>query len=256
MRSGLQWLVLAAFVAISIALAYASRRVPALANWDERVTDAFIAWRSAGWSRTFWAFTLIGDDPLMASFAVALVCLLLTWGRRARAAAVSVGLAAGWAVMHLTKVLVARARPSESLALIQTPASHSMPSGHALISVVFFGLLVYLLTGAARRRNAGPAAPAVAVVLIGVVAAMVGLSRVYLGVHWLSDVIAGWCLGGAVLVEAVRLMAHWQRTGGPAGALRDVEPWRGPWTRAGVAAALAVVICAVAAVTALADPLL
>ncbi len=265
------WFAVAALFAVSVALACASRFVPALSAWDERVADIFATWRTAGLNRALWAFTLLGDDPLMGTFSAALVCLLVVWGRRARAAAAAVSLAAAWAVMHIGKVAAGRARPPSSDALIETPASHSMPSGHALITVVFFGLLAYLVVGAVRRRRTtrGSSGPplgakrilgstviAAAVLIAAAFAGLVGISRPYLGVHWMSDVIAGWCLGGAVLGAGLWLAKRWRRNGGPRGMLREVTPWGGPRFRAAVAVAAAIVVCAVAVVTAWADPLL
>jgi membrane-associated phospholipid phosphatase len=253
--------LLAAFVV----LAYASRLVPALSDWDRHVTEVFVGWRSSGWSRAFWIFTLVGDDPLMASLTAATVLSLVAWGKRVRAAAAAAGLILAWAAMHVAKAAVGRERPPEGLNLIRLPASHSMPSGHALISLVFAGLLVYLLVVWLDRRRpiaAGARGTVVTSVLKGlaVVAAtafagFVGMSRVYLGVHWQSDVIAGWCLAGAVLLVALELAARWRRTGGPRGWFSEVEPWNGRLPRAVVAIVLALLVCAVAAVTAWVDPL-
>jgi undecaprenyl-diphosphatase len=240
--------------------------VPALSEWDRRVTEVFLSWRSPAWSRTFWAFTLLADDSLMAAFAAATVFLLAAWGRRVQAAVTAVGLAAAWAAMHIGKALTGRARPSEGVNLIQVPASGSMPSGHALISLVFVGLLVFLLavpwnprTSFMGRRHGQVSTAlrgAAAVLTVAAFTGFVGISRVYLGVHWLSDVIAGWCLGGAILLGALRAGTRWQHTGGPRGWLRDVGPWAGARTRVVVTIALAVVVCGMAAVTAWIDPLL
>ncbi len=82
---------------------------------------------------------------------------------------------------------------------------------------------------------------------------LVGLSRVYLGVHWASDVLAGWCLGGAWLAFLLGVFLTWERGSRP---LRDKRPWRGRATRATVAAALVLVTAVAVLVTAWADPLL
>ena len=85
--------------------------------------------------------------------------------------------------------------------LIQVPSSFSFPSGHALISLVFFGMLAFLAVLSVRHRllkGAMVAASAVAV-------ATVGFSRIYLGVHWMTDVLASWALGAAWLSAS---MAH------------------------------------------------
>lgn len=260
------WSAVGILLAAFVALACASRLAPVLSEWDRHLTETFVSWRSPGWTRAFWVSTLLADDSLMAAFGAATVFSLAAWGRRAWAAATAVGLAAAWAVMHIGKTLVGRARPSDAFNLIQLPASSSMPSGHALISLVFVGLLVYLLVvfqnrhalSAGGRHHAVFMAGRRSVAVLGAAAltGFIGMSRVYLGVHWLSDVVAGWCLGGAVLLVALQAGVHWRRTGGPGGRLRDVEPWAGSRTRTVVAVVLAAAVCGVAAVTASIDPLL
>ncbi len=253
----------AALLAAFVALACLATFAPGLAAWDARIAEAVAARRDAAWSRAFWVFTLLGDDPLMAVLSAALVCLLFVWGRRAQAAAAAAGLAVAWLVTHVSKAAAGRGRPPHDAALIEMPGSHSMPSGHALMSVVFFGLLVYACLArregrpSSRFDGAGHASwAAAAVVSVGAgLAALVGWSRVYLGVHWPSDVIAGWCAGGAVLVVTLGLTRRWRRARGPRGLFRAAEPWRSPAARAAAVATAIAVVCAVAAVTALIDPL-
>lgn len=85
-----------------------------------------------------------------------------------------------------------RPRPSLVAHLVEVETS-SFPSGHAMLSAVGFLTLGVLLAGGAdRRRERGYIlGAAVALTLL------IGCSRVYLGVHWPSDVLAGWCLGAA-----------------------------------------------------------
>lgn len=248
-----------------VGLACASRSGSPLSSWDDGVTNAFVDWRSPEWSRAFWACTLLGDDSLMGPLAAGLVVIVAVWGAWNRAAATAGGMATGWVAMHLAKWAVGRARPA-GVALIELPSSRSMPSGHALISVVFLGLLAYVLLRwlEARRTGTGKREPGTAWklglraavgLLATVLAIAVGLSRVYLGVHWMSDVIAGWCLGGAVLLVALHVSKAWDRSGGPE-RLRLAGPWRTWRSRTVVTVAALVVIVAAAALTVWADPLL
>jgi undecaprenyl-diphosphatase len=88
------------------------------------------------------------------------------------------------------KSLFARARPDLAEAL-RTADGYSFPSGHAMGSVVVFGALSYLvlrLHAPWRRRAAGLAAA-------GTFIAAISVSRIYLGVHWISDIAAGLCAG-------------------------------------------------------------
>jgi undecaprenyl-diphosphatase len=98
-----------------------------------------------------------------------------------------------------------RARPAEGSA-IDLPSSFSFPSGHAATGIAVFGLLGLLAAAHARTRvrRAG-------VVVAGfVLGALIGASRVVLNVHYMTDVLAGACLGLA-WVAACLLVAHWLR---------------------------------------------
>ncbi len=106
------------------------------------------------------------------------------------------------ASFEIIKNLVERMRPPAELALY-TPGDYSFPSGHATTAVVFFGFLAYYL---AHRRAHGRriwiyAAATLLMLLIGV-------SRVYLGVHYPSDVLAGFMLGALWLWIGIKLIRH------------------------------------------------
>lgn len=95
------------------------------------------------------------------------------------------------------KLLVDRPRPD--LTPWPVPVSSlSFPSGHAMNTMVAFTALAFALAAPRWRR------PAVAGVIL--MSLMIGATRPYLGVHWASDVIAGWCLGGALLLAAAPLL--------------------------------------------------
>lgn len=101
------------------------------------------------------------------------------------------------------KLAFHRSRPDPFFAA--RPNTYSFPSGHALISLCFYGLLAGTLTHDMRVKWKHVVVWSAAVLLI----ALIGLSRVYLGVHWPSDVIAGYAAAliwmGAVRVLALRL---------------------------------------------------
>jgi membrane-associated phospholipid phosphatase len=246
--------VAAALLSFFIALSIASGPDSALSAWDRRVLDAFIAWRTSGRSQFFWLVTLLGNVAVLAALSVSAVVLLALWGKRARALLVAGGMAIGWAISEAAKLSVDRVRPPAADALIALPSSASMPSGHAFNTLVFLGLLVYLVS---RWRDSRAAAAAVSVAAL-VVAGLIGVSRVYLGVHWLSDVLGGWSLGAAwlavLLGAAVPLVGGRSRQWMP-GFLSGRPPARKAVRVAAVV--LLVILCAAAYIlTARADPLL
>lgn len=97
------------------------------------------------------------------------------------------------------KFVIGRARPTNAL-LLET--SESMPSGHATIAVVFFGALAFLLIREFKFKKNFKSkklfiAPVVLLVLIS------GFTRIYLRVHWLTDVLAGFLLGSIILFSGI-----------------------------------------------------
>jgi undecaprenyl-diphosphatase len=88
------------------------------------------------------------------------------------------------------------------------PSTYSFPSGHALGSFCFYGMLAAIVSARVRRQDAKFFVWMAAVLLVG----MIGFSRIYLGVHYPSDVIAGYC-AAVVWVGAVGLLERALRTG-------------------------------------------
>lgn len=133
-------------------------------------------------------------------FCAPAVLLLVAWhlGRRERREAlawVAVGVAAAL-VPEIAKAIVARPRPALWSWLVPT-SGYAFPSGHAVAGAALYPLLGWL---ALRGRGRGGAGYALGLA-VGV---FVGLGRLYVGVHWPSDVLAGWALGAALSLGAVR----------------------------------------------------
>lgn len=99
-------------------------------------------------------------------------------------------------ITYLAKIIIARPRPTT--ALIKIPTSYSFPSGHTLTSIVFYIMLVYLLTYNSKKevRNS-------LIVLATIFAFLIAFSRPYLGVHYLSDILGGIILSIPILVILV-----------------------------------------------------
>jgi undecaprenyl-diphosphatase len=101
------------------------------------------------------------------------------------------------------KHVLTRHRPPSGLVVGPVDTGFSFPSGHTLFSTVFAGMVVVLLvwpTASRLRRT-------VAVAVASLASLAVGATRVYLGYHWTTDVIAGWVLGVAVIAVAVTVAA-------------------------------------------------
>ncbi|MFD9726372.1 phosphatase PAP2 family protein [Streptomyces sp. NPDC059072] len=147
-------------------------------------------------------------DPWTMRALAALACAWL-WLRGDRERAWRVGLAtlAAGVVNQGLKALVGRERPVWPDP-VHSSNYASYPSGHAMTAAVVCGLLLWLLPRKADRARSTNAWAVAAWVVAVVSVAGVGFTRLYLGVHWLSDVIGGWLLGVVLVALAVCLPAR------------------------------------------------
>lgn len=203
-------LMLAGASAVLIAdLAESVRAGGAWGAFDAALAAGLSAHASAAALRFFGGATHLGDSIALAVMAAGIACAL--WGTRHRL------LATGWVIALsgngvMTRVLkhfFERVRPVHTHGMAHAEG-FSFPSGHSSASMVAYTLLAYLATRLLPRRWHLPLA-----LLAGVVIFTTGWSRVVLQVHYASDVLAGWLLGGtwalcAVLV--IESVSRWRRT--------------------------------------------
>jgi undecaprenyl-diphosphatase len=131
--------------------------------------------------------THIGDGRTLAVFGL-MVAGALFWRRHHLLALVWCASLMGGVLNQLLKQVFVRDRPPHPL--IGTHG-YSFPSGHTTGSIVVYGMLAYLLLIAVRRRWLGITLAAG----LGVLIVLIGFSRIYLGAHWISDVVGGFCVG-------------------------------------------------------------
>jgi undecaprenyl-diphosphatase len=124
--------------------------------------------------------------------------------KRRKSAAVFLlgGAIGGWLLNNLLKIVIARPRPSASLVEVYSQRSTlSFPSGHVMSYVTLYGFLFFLMYTLAPRSGWRLAA----LTLLGALVGLVGLSRVYLGAHWASDVVGGYLFGTVWLAFVISL---------------------------------------------------
>jgi membrane-associated phospholipid phosphatase len=173
-------------------LAYAVLTSRAVAL-DESVRHAVHSWSEPFLTQVMLAATFVGRDGFMAVIGAFFVWRLIKAGRRHAAVLLIGGVVGAKLLEEVLKFLFHRQRPEPFFGL-PTPDSYSFPSGHALTATVFYVLLASLMT-----RN--PAIRAAAIAL----AALIGLSRIYLGVHYPTDVFAGYA-AAVVWLAACQLL--------------------------------------------------
>ncbi|HVF34582.1 MAG TPA: phosphatase PAP2 family protein [Candidatus Saccharimonadia bacterium] len=183
-----------------------------LQDWDlaslRRVEASTLTFQAA----IFWQ--ALGASSFLIPI-LALATGLALWLRRPlRGAALVAGFVLTKPLALLGWTIWDRARPELIAEGLASPPLHSFPSGHAIQVVTIFGLLAYFWITASRSR----VEQALAILLVLIVNAIVGLARVRMGVHWPSDVLAGTLIGAVwlgALVVALRAAESSARTGSP-----------------------------------------
>jgi undecaprenyl-diphosphatase len=161
---------------------------------DAAFAGAVLASRSPGWLAFMVAYTHVGDELVSVGIVLALSAVLWFLKRRAYALFLFGVTLSAVLVNSGLKVLVDRTRPPAMLAAVPLPHSASFPSGHAVIGITLAGALaIIVMVEFGVPRGIVPAAGLLAL------GALVGISRIYIGVHWLSDVLGGWALALAWL---------------------------------------------------------
>jgi undecaprenyl-diphosphatase len=163
------------------------------------------------------AATFVGSSPVLTAVVALAVILLVVRRRRAEAAFLVIALVGTLVLNDMLKALVQRPRPGFDWAEVWPETS--FPSGHSMNSFVVY-LGIALIIWRLERRQVGIVALVLAIVLI----VSVGISRIYLGAHWLSDVVGGYLAGALwlLLLAAAWTLVSRLRRGG-----RDAAPGTG-----------------------------
>jgi membrane-associated phospholipid phosphatase len=174
-----------------------------VAGLDRPALDAAIAVRTSTGNEVVTAYTDLGgavELPILT--AVVALGLALTWRQWTPIVLTAVTGLGSLLLTVIGKAVVGRTRPPLTDAVPPFETSFSFPSGHSLNSLALAGIVAYLLV----RKQRTAWARALTITLASAFAVTMGLSRVYLGHHWFTDVLVAWSLALAWL--AVVITAH------------------------------------------------
>ncbi|WP_020113471.1 phosphatase PAP2 family protein [Salinispora oceanensis] len=186
-----------------------------LASWsplrrlDRVVTEALVGYglRHPGWAEALNMWTEVFAPMPLRLGALVVVGWLARRQARQLALWVTVTMTVGGLLSPLLKLLVGRPRPEFPKPLAQA-VGLAFPSGHALNATLAAGVLLVVFRPGPGRSVKRYAVWAAALLL----ALVTGFSRVALGVHWSSDVVAGWLLGTAVVAATAAVFTVWRAT--------------------------------------------
>lgn len=175
-------------------------------TYDVRINTLIASFRTPLVNHFFYGITTLGN-PSVVILGLVVSSILLWHSRRARFI-LPMLFSAGFAdlLTSLGKLAFHRARPDTA---IIEQAGFSFPSGHATISIAFYGFLFFIVIHSVRGWRKHINLIFMAVML----ASVIGFSRLYLGVHYLSDILAGYLVGGMGLLLGIALsLTHWRNS--------------------------------------------
>lgn len=187
-------LAAAGYITYEVAAVYETLPLPL----DKAVQNFFFSLRGPVQDVIISSITHLSDTVTIIAFCIV---LLILPNRKTYGLPVSLACLGGVAIYKPLKHFVLRARPDASLHLV-TQGGYSFPSGHSVTSIVFYGLMLYLIQKHCKNEKL----KTVLSWICGILAVVIGPSRIYVGVHWPTDVLAGWCLGGGILIIAILIL--------------------------------------------------
>ncbi len=168
-------------------------------SWDRQLLQLLAPYITERRTRIMESITWFGTHRFLVPANLALIAILLLVKKKDQALAVAVTALSSLGLMLLLKDLFRRPRPL--FPLVDGATNYGFPSGHALMSVAFYGLGIWLTVKNMRNK----AGKITVIAALSLVIFLIGFSRLYLRVHFATDVLAGWAIGTCWLFLALAL---------------------------------------------------
>ena len=165
---------------------------------DSKVYEIISKFEGNSITNVFKTLTYLGNAKMVAIFCV--ITLLLDKSKTKVALPITLAVMMDAIVNILLKNAFQRPRPSLEQLVLEK--NFSFPSGHAMVTATIFSMLIYLSYKYIKRKNMRICSCSVCILLI----ILVGISRIYLRVHYFSDILAGWTLGIVITLIIIYIM--------------------------------------------------
>lgn len=195
LKNNYRYLVITVILIIITTCIMKSDLYNSILNFDYKIINSVSYIINTYYTSFFRALTNFGDFyiPIMV-----IVCILIFIKNKKYFYIITSGYAFAGLIVFISKTIIQRPRPLE--ALIEIPKSFSFPSGHTLTSIVFYITLWYLLTYKSAKKT-----KIITFILTVLIVILIGMSRIYLGVHYFSDVIGGIILALPILFMIINI---------------------------------------------------
>lgn len=165
-------------------------------NFDNAISLFFSVHNNVTFTNTFKAISFICSPKFMIILNVLLFIFIIV-KKKYKLFIIVLSSISSVIINNLVKIIVRRERPDYLRMVMEK--SYSFPSGHAMISVLFFGSIIYLVNKYNLKYKK------LITFSLSTFVILVGISRIYLGVHYLTDVVGGYLLGFIVLFLIIHL---------------------------------------------------
>ncbi|MDP2944246.1 MAG: phosphatase PAP2 family protein [bacterium] len=166
-------------------------------NFDQQVAAMFLAQRSDLGITVFTVISFFGDWKILLPVMLIIILILFIKNKKRFIIPFALVVIGAEITTFFGKIWFHHPRP---LLAVFHETDFSLPSGHATIAVAFYGYLAYILIKLLKDRYKWPI-----IILTVLMAGLIGFSRLYLGAHYVSDVLAGYFVGLAALIIGINL---------------------------------------------------
>lgn len=194
-------LLIVFFVFLFFSILQDYRAYDPLVRADVRIVNLFYTFRSDTLTNVMLFFTNLGTWQIVFTGIIVIGFSLFALNLLPYLCALIISVSGGEIIVAVIKNLVQRPRPP-SISAFLLDRSFSFPSGHSFIALSFYGLLAYIMYRMSNKKISKMIAIASGIAIIGAIA----FSRIYLGLHWPSDVFASFTLGIAWLILIITIL--------------------------------------------------
>ena len=163
-----------------------------ISSFDISIYNVIMSLKSDFMTFIMKAITRFGDAETL--ILIAIICLIFIKNKKI-GGSIAINLASVGLMNYILKKIIQRPRPPLEFRMVEE-SSFSFPSGHAMASMAFYGLIIYFINKNMKNEKLKK----IISISLSILIFLIGISRIYLGVHYASDVIAGFAISIVYLV--------------------------------------------------------